>query len=337
MASPSSIDDVNTSTRRHRGAIVAIIAVLAAIAAVAVAIAWDVTHTARPLIRITMDLGPDAALDDSAHISPDGKRIVYAVGTGPGRKLAVRLLDQDAPVILAGTENVVEPFFSPDSRWIAFFADGQLKKISVDYGAPQKVCDVSGSPQGGAWTEDGAIVFAPDTNQGLYRVPASGGEAPRKLTNPQDKNQVSHRWPQILLDGEWVLFTASAATGNFDNAEIDALNLSSGQWRTVQPGGFFGRFLESGNLVYVHHGTLFSVEFDARHLRTRGAPVPVLTDLSASASGGDGHFDASTEQGGSLFTYLSQEAPHQNSTDANPAFREVLLLNFFDELTHRTK
>ena len=92
------------------------------------------------------------------------------------RYLYTRRLDQLTAVQLAGTEDALGPFFSPDGTWIAFFASGKLKKVEATGGAPVTLCDAP-SPRGGDWTEDGRIVFLPVTGggQGLRQVPAAGG------------------------------------------------------------------------------------------------------------------------------------------------------------------
>src|SRR6185369_16745281 len=124
---------------------------------------------------------------------------------------------------------------------------------------------------------------------GLSRIPPSGG-APQVLTNPSAKGQVTHRWPQFLPGGRAVIFTAHTSTAGLNNAEIDALDLASGQWKTVQRGAFFGRFLSSGHLAYVHDGTLFAIRFDPSRLETRGSPVPLLDDLAANVVTASGRF-----------------------------------------------
>ena len=98
----------------------------------------------RPLMRFSADLGPEAVENPgiTAVISPDGARLAFAVrGSGGKTQLAMRLLDQAQATLLAGTENAVHPFFSPDGQWIGFFADGKMKKISVQGGAAVTLCE----------------------------------------------------------------------------------------------------------------------------------------------------------------------------------------------------
>jgi serine/threonine-protein kinase len=97
-----------------------------------------------------------------------------------------------------------------------------------------------------------------------------------------------------LPDGAAVLFTASRSSAVHDNANIEANVLKTGQVKIVQPGGYYGRYLPSGHLVYLHQGVLFGVGFDPTRLETRGAPVPLLQDVAANAVTGGGQFDFST-------------------------------------------
>ena len=106
---------------------------------------WRATRPVdRPLMRLSVDLGPDAVAGQftTAAISPDGTRLVFPVKSPDGKQiLATRLLDETKPALLSGTENGRDPFFSPDGKWIGFFADGKMKKISVQGGAPVVLCD----------------------------------------------------------------------------------------------------------------------------------------------------------------------------------------------------
>ncbi len=271
---------------------------------------WRATRPAdRPLMRFSADLGPEAVQGPriTAAISPDGARLAF-VARGPGGKeqLATRLLDQATATLLSGTENAADPFFSPDGQWIGFFADGKMKKISVQGGAAVTLCDVV-SPRGASWGEDGSIIVTLNGARGfgLSRVPAAGG-TPQAITKPGDKGEVTHRWPQILPGGQVVIFTGNTVVTSHDDANIEVLSLKSGQWKVVQRGGYFGRYLPSGHLVYLHQGTLFAVGLDMDRLEVRGAPVPVLNDVAGNAAMGGGQFDVA--RNGTL-VYLSGKSP----------------------------
>jgi Tol biopolymer transport system component len=203
--------------------------------------------------------------------------------------------------LLAGTENAADPFFSPDGQWIGFFADQKMKKISVQGGTAVTLCDAL-SARGASWGKDGSIIVNPrTTSNGLSRVPAAGG-TPQAITKPGDQGELTHRWPQILPGGQAVLFTGHTLVAAFDNASIEVLSLKTGQWKTVQRGGYFGRYVPSGHLVYIHQGTLFAVGFDLDRLEVRGTPAPLLQDVAGNAATGGGQYDVA--RNGTL-VYLS--------------------------------
>ena len=269
----------------------------------------------RPMQRFSADLGPDAQVGNriTAAISPDGTRIVFPVRGANGTiVLATRLMDQPTATVLSGTENAFDPFFDPTGQWIGFLADARLKKISVQGGAPIPLCDSQGT-RGAAWGEDGYIYASLDANH-LTRVPAVGGK-PELVVKPADASehaQHPHRWPQVLPGGTALLVSAGVGgpTG-WDEANIEVLSLKTGEFKAVQRGGYFGRYLPSGHLIYLHQGTLYAVPFDPARFETRGMPVPVVQEIAGNTASGGGQLDFSRT--GTL-VYLSGKS----SADALP-------------------
>jgi len=264
-----------------------------AIAALALtALLWRSSRPAelKPLVRLDVDLGSEVSLGSDmsisslmgayAIISPDGTRLVY-VSQG---RLFTRRLDQPSAAELAGTQGAYAPFFSPDGQWVAFFAQGKLKKISVEGGTAITLSDAT-LAAGGSWGEDGNIIAALAPEGGLSKIASAGG-VPVPVTELQT-GESTHRWPQILPGAKAVLFTASAlVAGHFDGASIEVISLADHRRKTLVRGGTFGRYLPSGHLVYVSRGTLFAVPFDVERLEVRGSPVPVLQELGSSAASG---------------------------------------------------
>ena len=256
-----------------------------AFAVTSVALLWRATLPAdRPMIRFSVDLGPEAIRGRAPSgeffnpvMSPDGTRLVFPAKPADGsEQLATRRLDQSRLTILAGTEGAVDPFFSPDGQWIGFFAGQKLKKIPLQGGGVVSLCDTAGLERGASWGEDGAIIANLDSYH-LFRVPAVGGE-PQVIGKPEQHGEWTWRWPQVLPGGENVLFTGLvAASGPALNiANIEVLSLKSGRVKVVRRGGYFGRYLPSGHLIYFRQGTLYGVPFDLGRLETHGAPVPLL-------------------------------------------------------------
>jgi serine/threonine protein kinase/Tol biopolymer transport system component len=242
-------------------------------------------------MRMSMELASDVSLANTelgsaAVLSPDGTVIAF-VGRTAGNassRLYVRRLDQLQAVPLPGTDDAESPFFSPDGKWLAFFASGKLKKIAVTGGASVTLCDAPAG-RGGTWGNDGTIVFSPAVSLAtrLLRVSSTGG-IPTPLTPESDTPQA--RWPQILPDGKSVLFTSSRIAADFSNADLIVQPLSGGEPKVVQRGGFYGQYVPSGHLLYVHAGTLWATPFDLDGLAVSGPPVAVIEGVTSNAANG---------------------------------------------------
>ena len=294
------------------------IAVLAIVAALALWAPWRASRPVEPhlLVRLSVDLGPDAmtGLSLTAAISPDGRRLVFPARAPDGKQqLATRLLDQAQPTLLSGTANGRDPFFSPDSQWVGFFADSKLKKVSVQGGAPVTLCDAPFG-YGASWGEDGTVFAALSGLSNISRVPAAGG-TPQLLTK-LGKDEVTHRWPQILPGGQEILFTTATSGTGMETASVKAMSLKSGAGKTLVEQGYFGRYLPEngtrGYLVYLHQGVLFGAAFDPNRLEVQGTPVPLLEDVAANPLGGGGQFDFSgTPSGHGTLVYLAGKGAAQ--------------------------
>jgi serine/threonine-protein kinase len=247
-------------------------------------------------MRLSAELGADAALASSVFgtamtLSPDGAVVAFVSQkiAGGSPQLYVRRLNQLQATPLSGTDDAESPFFSPDGQWIAFFAGGRLKKIAVTGGAAVTLGDAPNG-RGGAWGEDGTIVFTPDSGSGvgLLRVSSAGG-TPAPVTSLAE-GEVTQRWPQVLPGGKAVLFTSSRTIGIYNDANLVVQPLPSGARKVVQRGGYHGRYLPSGHLVYINDGTLFAAPFDLDRLAVTGQPVPALEGVTSNASTGGAQF-----------------------------------------------
>jgi len=260
-------------------------------------------HPSAPAaLRVSVELGADASLaalnaqfGDAAIISPDGALMAFVAQKSDEekRQLYVRRLDQMQAAPLRGTDDALAPFFSPDGQWIGFFAPSSLKKISVTGGAPLTLADAP-SPRGGAWSEDGTIVFAPDQVVGtrLLRVSSNGGNAD-PLTALAD-GEVVHSWPQVLPGGKAVLYTSLSKAAAYNDANLVVERLPGGARTIVQRGGYHGRYVPSGHLLYIHDGTLFAAPFDLDRLEVTGPPVRALEGIRSNSITGGTQFTASS-------------------------------------------
>jgi eukaryotic-like serine/threonine-protein kinase len=248
-----------------------------------------------PVSRIAITLPPSQPLagleiGSALALSPDGTRLVYAARQGGGQQLYLRPLGGLEAQPIPGTEGAAEPFFSPDGQWLGFFADGKLKKISVTGGEALSLADAV-DPRGASWGSQGMIVFVPRRASTLQKMSDAGGP-PEPLTRFV-KEEDSHRWPEFLPSGEAVLFAALYGGGNWNDAQISAQRVGTGERQDLVQGGTHPRYAPSGHLVYAQRGTLMAVPFDARRLAVTGAAVPVQEGVLQSTFTGAAQYSFS--------------------------------------------
>jgi serine/threonine-protein kinase len=249
-----------------------------------------------PLSRFAIDPPSGGALAPnerpSVAISPDGSRIVYLAVRGGNRQLYLRTLDRLEATPLAGTEDGYSPFFSPDGRWVGFFAGGMLKKVSVSGGPPVTICLATNS-FGASWGPDDRILFTPLFISSVWQV-SSGGGKPQPLTTLDVKaGERTHHWPQILPGGKYAIMSVWSG-GSWDDAAISLIDLSSGEHRLLLAGGSLPRYSTTGHIVFARSNSLFAVPFDLKTLKIGGPPAPVLEGVLFYPTSGAAHYDLST-------------------------------------------
>jgi eukaryotic-like serine/threonine-protein kinase len=269
--------------------------IAAAVFAIALALVLVfLSRSSRPvpasLTRFSADLGQEVIGTSWASgltISPDASWLVF-VSRSPDQtqRLFLHALDSPTASLLPGSENAQGPFFSPDGQWVAFFADGKLKKVGVLGGVPATLCDAP-STRGGSWGEDGNIIFAPSNRSPLFRVSSAGGN-PQPMT--ELKGEWTHRYPQLLPGAEAFLFT-SCQTVDLETCAIEVQSVSSRQRKVLVRGGYYGRYLPSGHLLYLHEGVTFAAPMDLKRLELTGPASPVLEDVSSNVGTGVAQFD----------------------------------------------
>jgi serine/threonine-protein kinase len=212
-------------------------------------------------------------------ISRDGTKVVFLARHGGTPQLYVRRMDRLESEPLAGTDNGDNPFFSPDGKWVGFFADGKLKKVSVVGGTPVTLCDApAGVSVTGAWAPDDSIIFALQTGSGLMRVPAAGG-TPQPFTRlDTSKGEKTHHGPEILPGGKAVVYASASSDGRQWDWAIAVATLKTGEVKTLPIRSGHARYIPGGYLAFERQEGLFVVPFDLQRLEVTGSPFPILQE-----------------------------------------------------------
>ncbi len=280
---------------------------------------WSVEQDQRPVMRFSIKL-PDNSLaltTSSLDITADGTLFAYAGGAGVNSEIYLRKMNELDVVPLQGTNGALYPTFSPDGRWLAFEVIGSLMKIPVSGGAAQKLCNVGGLSRGIYWENDRSILYG-HVNRAIHRVSADGGE-PQPVTALDSSNrEISHRFPQLLPDGNTLIFTAKQDNiSTFDDALIIAQRLDTGERKVLVRGGTYGRVVPTGHLIYVRGNSILAVRVDLATLTVEGQPVEIEKGGWLNSASGDAYL-AFSRTGALVFS------------PADPASFGVVRLTWFD-------
>ena len=223
--------------------------------------------------RFIIPLPEKAQIVGPPTISPDGRFLVFRLNTDDGKELLwLRALGSLEARPLIGTDGASQPFWSPDSHSVGFFANGQLKRIDVSGGALQTICDAP-SNWSGAWGREGTIVFSRGVGSGLYRVPASGGAPVQLTTVDPSHNEIEHIWPYFLPNGRHFLFFVRNAQPEDSAIYVGTLE-SKNTTRLLQVHSSVA-YAPPGYLLFVRENTLLAQGFDADTLQLKGDAFPV--------------------------------------------------------------
>jgi eukaryotic-like serine/threonine-protein kinase len=211
-------------------------------------------------------------------LSPDGLRIVFAAKNADGKQvLWIRPLNSAVAQPMSGTEGATYPFWSADSRYVAFFAAYKLNKVDASGGPPQALCDAPAG-RGGTWGTTGTIVFAADTTSGLSRVDAVGGtRVPLTTLEPKE---TSHRWPDFLPDGKHFLYFAHGGTSADGGIYLAALD--SKEHKLLLRNDSNAIYAAPGYLLFVRENTLVAQRFNLRSLALEGEAKPVADHVAVN-------------------------------------------------------
>jgi serine/threonine-protein kinase len=260
------------------------IAIVAGVLAIsAVWYSTNVEPVTPPVIRLAIDAGTGLRFDTRAPavaLSPGGGMVAWSGCRDTLCQLYLRPLDQLAGRAIVETDGASAPFFSPDERWLGFFADGKLKKVAIAGGSPQIIADAS-QPYGAAWMRDGRIVFAASAAGGLMTVSENGGAA-EPLTSPAaDLGEIRHAFPASVRDGDALLFTVVTSTLDKASGRLALLPYPSsrGPWRTVAEAADVGVPVGHEYVAFASGSEIHGVAFDRVRQAPAGADRTVATGV----------------------------------------------------------
>jgi Tol biopolymer transport system component len=208
-------------------------------------------------LRLQITAPPGVRLGTYLALSPDGRHLAFPGTDASGQTMIwLRALDTDGAVAMPGTEGGGLPFWSPDSRELAFFAGNKLKRVGLSGGTPQTICPAADG-RGGSWSKAGEILFSADCCSGLSVVPAAGGTPTAATSLDPSGREQSHRWPQFLPDGRRFVYTVSGASARGAALGLYLSELGSTERRRIAESQSIVA-LRRDRLLYVKEGRLVS-------------------------------------------------------------------------------
>ncbi len=227
---------------------------------------------------------PGTAAAQFLKLSPDGRQLAFVTNNGGRNQVWVRAMDKIEARALAGTDGATFPFWSPDGKYLGFFTEGKLKKIAVEGGPLQTLCDASDG-RGGTWNRDGVILFAPSSVNRIFRVAAAGGTPVAVADRSAGEGD---RFPAFLPDGVHFLYSLGSVKPDATGVWVGSLDGSAAVH--VLPDVTNALYVPpaapgaSGHLLFRRDGTLMAQPFDAKRLKITGDVFPVSEQVADSIS-----------------------------------------------------
>lgn len=236
-------------------------------------------------------------------LSADGRLLAYTLFEKGISQIYVRSLDNFLPTLIEGTKNGLSPFFSPDGEWIGFVAEGKIKKVPLKGGSVETVCDVLGF-RGAWWGKDDRIYFSPSFATAVMSVSSKGGDIRPASTLDTISKERTHRWPQVLPGGKYILYTVGDVKNpnSYVDAPIAIQSLETGERHLLEVHGEMARYVEPGYLIVARNGGLHAAPFDLGNFTITKPLSPLFSDVNGDP--GSGVVDFTISDNGHL-VYLS--------------------------------
>jgi len=289
-AAPASSGIAKRGTRERSTMVVATVAILVVVAlATAVfyfrrapaevkAVRFAVTPPEKQSFPVT------ANTPSFLNVSPDGSKLVFVLVDSTGhRTLWIRDIDSQTAQPIPGTDDALAPFWSPDSRFIAFTVGSSLKKVAAS-GGPAETLTASSATGGGTWNRDGVILFSSGAGSPILRVSSAGGSATPITSIETPTLQLGHVWPYFLPDGRHFLYLAVAP--NPENTGIYAGSLDSKETKLILKANSSSMYSPPGYLIFDRAGTLLAQPFDADRLELKGDAIPIAEGVQFNSANG---------------------------------------------------
>ena len=273
------------------------IAVLA-LAVITLAVALVTSPPQRRVLRTNL-LPPEGTRfetlyrNGSPSLSPDGMYVAFIAQKEGRNSLWLRSLDRLDARPVPGSDDAYFPFWSPDSKAIAFFMQGKMWRTDLSGNSPSIICDAP-EARGGSWGSGDVIVFSPKFGGPIFKVPAAGGK-PTPITKVAvASTSISDRWPSFLPDGKHYLFLNSPYGNAADQNEIHLGSLDGGNQLLLR-GKFYTAQYAAGRLLAVRDASLLAWKFDASSGRVSGDPVPIVDKIASDEITGISVFSVSAQ------------------------------------------
>ena len=245
--------------------------------AVAATLAVPYFRSTDPLQQIRLDITTPATNDPTSFaISPDGRFVVFVAASNGPERLWLRAMDTTTLQALPGTEGASLPFWSPNGKSIAYYANNKVMRVDIGGGLPQTLAGSAGL-RGGTWSDDGFIVYAPSNTSPLLKIPDTPGGTPLPVTK-LDKNQNSHRFPAFIPNSRQFLFFA-VGSGDVQGIYLGSLDSTDSKFLTTADTA--GAYLAPGWLLFLRQGALVARRLDASAGVLMGDPILVADSVSS--------------------------------------------------------
>jgi Tol biopolymer transport system component len=326
--------------RKNREKLAWIVAALAIAAAALATFGWMRRAPQPPrLVRFEVAIPPNVIAIDAPKISPDGKMLAFNATDSNGKtQIWLRPLNALVAQPLAGTEGTRRPFWSPDSRFLAFMAEGKLKKIDVTGGPPTKICDAPTAVDG-SWSPEGVILLDGTGADPILRVPAAGGTPVVWVRAESSRKEVQVGWPEFLPDGRHFLYMAANLKSEDGAYRIGSLD--SPETKALAPAQTMLAYAPPGYLLFVKDKTLVAQPFDAKALKTTGEPVPLAEQIGTDTVGlarfsvsRDGVLAYRTGESGSRFIWTDRTGKELDTILEKGEYEDPVLSPGGDQLTY---